>query len=340
MTGRRYGLVEVRVRLRAGNLVDGRGRAFGHRRTVGGESDVSRGRSTASQWFHWSNPYLALVLYEEVYGLWPVSSVSVGLLCGLTCLLFAVYRAGNTAVMHALHAVERIQCYHSCLELGSDGQHMRMHLLHSTMALALHFQPQPRHAAPLPCMRRMPLPHMTLEEATRSLEALSLPTDPSPELDPAAVVRTVCRGLQHADTPTPNAGLERLYRFATFECRAALTARQGKSSVERFVEYANLYSLLRCPSFSIVGEATIIAGTQTRGALASLAVDVVEPIGFRFPSGHERPPSSEVQPPIRTERYQFTLSQERRPPNAGCWMVHAVLPQRMMFNGDSGAVQG
>ena len=24
--------------------------------------------------------------YEEVYGLWPVSSVSVGLLCGLTCL--------------------------------------------------------------------------------------------------------------------------------------------------------------------------------------------------------------------------------------------------------------
>ena len=34
--------------------------------------------------------FLALVLYEEVYGLWPVSSVSVGLLGGLTCLLFAV----------------------------------------------------------------------------------------------------------------------------------------------------------------------------------------------------------------------------------------------------------
>ena len=27
-------------------------------------------------------------MHEEVYGLWPVSSVSVGLLCGLTCLLF------------------------------------------------------------------------------------------------------------------------------------------------------------------------------------------------------------------------------------------------------------
>tara|TARA_B110001452_G_scaffold265721_1_gene270954 strand:+ start:1032 stop:1583 length:552 start_codon:yes stop_codon:yes gene_type:complete len=183
---------------------------------------------------------------------------------------------------------------------------------------------------------------MTLDDATRSLEALSLPMEPSPDLEPAAVVRTVCRGLQHADAPTPNAGLERLYRFTTFECRAALTARQGKNSVERFVEYANLYSLLRCPSFSIVGDATIIAGTPTRGALASLAVDVVEPVGFRFPSGHERPASTEVQPPIRTERYQFTLSQERRPSLAGCWLVHAVLPMRehMMFNGDSGAVQG
>ena len=175
-----------------------------------------------------------------------------------------------------------------------------------------------------------------------SLEALSLPMEPSPELEPAAVVRAVCRGLQHADTPTLNAGLERLYRFSTFECRAALTARQGKNSVEAFVCYANLYSLPRCPSLALVGGTTIIPGTQTRGALASLAVDVVEPIGFRFPSGHERPASDEMEPPVRTERYQFTLSQERRPPLAGCWLVHAVLPMRehMMFNGDSGAVQG
>ena len=31
---------------------------------------------------------IALVLYEEAYGLRPVSFVSVGLLGGLTCLLF------------------------------------------------------------------------------------------------------------------------------------------------------------------------------------------------------------------------------------------------------------
>ena len=156
------------------------------------------------------------------------------------------------------------------------------------------------------------------------------------------VVQALCRGLQHAHVPTANAGIERLYNFATFECRAALTARQGKNSVERFVEYANLYSLVGCPGFSLVGDVTIIPGTPTRGALASLAVDVVEPVGFYFPSGHERPPTNELQPPISTERYQFTLTCERRPPLTGCWLVQNVLPMKhhMMFNGDSGAVQG
>ena len=38
--------------------------------------------------------------YEEVYGLWPVSSVSVGLLCGLTCLLFALHRVSLDLLSH------------------------------------------------------------------------------------------------------------------------------------------------------------------------------------------------------------------------------------------------
>lgn len=152
----------------------------------------------------------------------------------------------------------------------------------------------------------------------------------------------VLRGLQRPNLPTTNAGLERLYAFSTFECRAALTARQGKNSVERFVEYANLFSLVGCPSFALASDATIIPGTPTRGALASIAVDVAEPIGFRYPSGHERPKADEVQPPVRFERYLFTLTQERRPPLAGAWLIQQLMPMRdhMLFNGDSGAVQG
>jgi hypothetical protein len=65
--------------------------------------------------------------------------------------------------------------------------------------------------------------------------------------------------------------------FTTYLCRAALTSRKGyKSGVERFVEYAELYTLLGCLSFALVGEPTIIPATQTRGALASISVDVTE----------------------------------------------------------------
>ena len=51
---------------------------------VDGLSEVGRKMRHLAQ----STLAIALVLYEEAYGLRPVSFVSVGLLGGLTCLLF------------------------------------------------------------------------------------------------------------------------------------------------------------------------------------------------------------------------------------------------------------
>ena len=170
-----------------------------------------------------------------------------------------------------------------------------------------------------------------------ALSLLSLPSKPMPELGPEDVVRALCVGLQNADKPTANA-FERLFEFSTFECRASLTTRKGKSDVSRFIEHAELWSLPGCVSFALsADEPTIIPGTQTRGALAVIAVEVTEQVGFRFKSGHERTDRGDAE--MATEQYLFTLSQQRRPPLTGCWLVQSLMPCRehMLFNGDTGA---
>ena len=53
-----------------------------------------------------------------------------------------------------------------------------------------------------------------------ALQALSLPAQPSPDLDASDVCLAICRGLQHVDVPTKDRGFERLFYFATYECRA------------------------------------------------------------------------------------------------------------------------
>ena len=122
-----------------------------------------------------------------------------------------------------------------------------------------------------------------------ALTVLSLPTEPSPALSPIDVVHTLCRGLQNNNVPSENDGLRRLYAFTSYECKASLTSRKGFfSGVEKFVEHAEVYTLKGCLSFALVGEPTIIAGTQTRGAIATLSVDVSEALSFRGPSGFER----------------------------------------------------
>lgn len=121
-----------------------------------------------------------------------------------------------------------------------------------------------------------------------------------------------------------------------------IPASADKSGPDKFCEHASLHALPGCISFEIVGEPTLIAGTQTRGALASVAVDVSTRIPFRHASGFERVRAAGEEAETQTERYLFQLAQERRPPMAGCWLVTSLMPARdhMLFNGDTGAVQG
>ena len=190
----------------------------------------------------------------------------------------------------------------------------------------------------LPAARHAPV-RCDLDDAAR-LAVLSLPTEPDVALEPADVMYAVCRGLQCNDVPEPDAGLARLFNFATYECRAALTARQGKETVERFKKYADspvMDAILRCSTFEPRTEPTVIAGTPTRGALATQVVTVVEERGFRTSAGLERKPEDQG---TFSEDYLFTLQQERRPPLAGCWMVKEMIMMKhhMIFAGDSGAV--
>jgi len=193
------------------------------------------------------------------------------------------------------------------------------------------------------------------KDGDTALQALSLPSKPSPDLRPGDVCLAICRGLQHVDVPTPGYGFERLFHFSTYECRAALTARRGKENIENFMRECTqrptqaLYPLLRCAAFTI-DEPTVIAGTATRGALATVVVALHTAPGFRFPSGFERLRDDGVQ---RTrddgertrdedELVRFTFQQERRPPMEGCWLLKELLPQRLqqLGDGDSGAAQG
>ena len=186
------------------------------------------------------------------------------------------------------------------------------------------------------------------------LLALSLPGGPSIELKPEDVVLACCRGLQHPDVPTTNRGLERLFHFTTYECRASLTGRRGSSGgngceadcaahLDNFVREGadslsvarSLFPLIRCPAFS-VGEPTRIAATQTRGAIASMVVAVRAAEAFRHPSGYAKgeqaadslyaASSTDTE---GNELVRFTLQQERRPPLQDCWLVKEILPARL-----------
>jgi len=171
---------------------------------------------------------------------------------------------------------------------------------------------------------------------------LHCPEEPDPTLTPETVARTVARSLQFVDYPYENAGLERCYDFLTFDCRKAVTGRQGGASVERFIEYGQLAPALQpfMGAQSIDLDATTYTPPQPphRGALASLGVTITgaELWQLQHPSGLERAggTSMATQPPMT--HMVMRLEQQRRPPLQDCWLVKEVLDVRYAFAGDMG----
>lgn len=179
--------------------------------------------------------------------------------------------------------------------------------------------------------------------AQAELTVLNAPTEPHPDLTPETVALTICRSLQFVDHPTPNAGLERCFAFFMFECRKAVTARQGALTVETFIQHGVLSPALQ----PFMGAEKVEIGlnditytpTQPplRGALASIPVTIrgASILSFQYPSGRVRNGVA-AEPPVT--QMVLRLEQQRRPPNQGCWMVREILDVRYAFAGDMGNV--
>ena len=70
-----------------------------------------------------------------------------------------------------------------------------------------------------------------------------------------------------------------MFEFATYECRAALTRARAKDSTgQRFVQFAELFSLPGCHPFRRQNRPSSWA--RKREGPASVAVDVVEVLRF------------------------------------------------------------
>ena len=164
--------------------------------------------------------------------------------------------------------------------------------------------------------------------AVGEFAARCAPMEPSQDLGPGQVVSACFRGLQFVDIPTKNAGLERCHAFMTLGARVAVTAvgrQEENRGVDVFIERGQLSPVLR-PFFGAsridIGELTEIAGTPTRGALASVALRVVgSPMGaMRHPSGI---PKDDIA--LSNAIFAIRLEKQRRPPPRDVWLITDII---------------
>jgi len=146
--------------------------------------------------------------------------------------------------------------------------------------------------------------------------------EPTAELGPSDMVHTICSALQSCDAPGANAGLKTLFAFTTPQGRVALappsvgtSGMQGGVRLEHFVATAHhpLLALMNCVSYELLGDATVIAPTMTRGGLATQHVRV-EP-------HHDDDGATPL-----SKTFLLSLEQQRRPPLEGCWMLKEAMP--------------
>lgn len=170
------------------------------------------------------------------------------------------------------------------------------------------------------------------------------PVAPSPELTAETVARTVVRSLQFVDyttedgNATKSAGLQRCFEFLTYDCRKAVTGRQGATTVERFIEYGltspALQPFMGAKSVQLHAATYTPAQPPYRGALASFPVTIAGPdlLSLQYPSGMQR--NGVASQSAVTTHMVLRLEQQRRPPC--CWLVREILDVRYAFAGDMG----
>ena len=98
-------------------------------------------------------------------------------------------------------------------------------------------------------------------------------------MGPSDMVDAVCRGLQNNDASPNNAGMSRLYRFATPQGRCYMAPPPPRGGMvegvtqEFFLDNAcdPVMALVGCESYTII-EVTEVPGHQTRGGLGTVKV--------------------------------------------------------------------
>jgi len=165
----------------------------------------------------------------------------------------------------------------------------------------------------------------------------NFPRCPSPDLSAERVAICCLRSLQLVDTPSPSAGLDRIYDFFTWQCRNAVTASTRDSvSPEAFRERAALSPVLQ-PIIGAtnikLGESTISPGTSNaRGDIVSYPVTVYvsEVLAFQHKSGMIRDRVAAGPPRLDIV---MRLEKARRPPMEGCWLVREITDVRFANGG-------
>lgn len=121
---------------------------------------------------------------------------------------------------------------------------------------------------------------------------------PNPDIEAPDVVCLCMDCLRKSEKE----GLEVCFNFSSDYLKAPFGG-----SLDRFIQHANnpiFASLVKCTEWEIISIGPVIAGTNTRGAMQTVLMDVKQP---------------------EYRRFLWTLQRERRPPRQNCWLVHECL---------------
>lgn len=150
--------------------------------------------------------------------------------------------------------------------------------------------PLPRLLLPL-CAALLPL----AAAAAGPADASHSGPQPTPNLDPATVVRIQLKAMAHNDQPAPDAGMTTVYAFASPENRE-LTGPLAHFSAIIHKLYAPLLNHRSAQLRPLV----------MHGEQALQGVEVIDARG-------------------QAARYLFILRRRSEPPCAGCWLTDSVL---------------
>jgi hypothetical protein len=158
---------------------------------------------------------------------------------------------------------------------------------------------------------------VTTERRTevRRTDCIELPTA-NADFSPEEVVTTCMNFLQNNDDPRPNVGLEVCFNFSSDSCRAA-----NGGSLESFLQYAKnpvFQTMVNCHEWAVLSVGPEIAGTNTRGAMKTVLVKVIQ----KKVDGARQ---------LNDRKFLWTLMKERRPPRQGFWLVHECISVENAF---------